>query len=272
MPESAAAYQARYYTIPVRTIGTPRVVSIAKYESGDVWADKWAKEVYSDLLHFLGTKYHYSHHNHIYSSGFFNARDYPVQIFLEERKLHNCFNGKGSPELFAKALHLIDYYLLKAEIPLKKVGWSRMVTLQEYADYYLGLDCNGFIGTYFSNVFAGSTIGADTHCNDFDNAVHGGVKRKSLAEIKARDVLVREGGSGTRHVALIDSVQPCDSETVWVQLVQSASSKGGLSAISARLKWLKKPAEKPQSTQSVLSVKILDGYEFNYVIGYPFAS
>ena len=203
----------------------------------------------------------------------FNARDHPsLNIYMPDGRLHNCFNGKGTPEAFGKALQLIDYYLMKADLPLKKLGWSRAVTLQEFADYYLGLDCNGFVGSYFAANFSTSTIGPDTHCNDYDNAAHLGVKRIDPGEIRARDVLVREGGSGTRHVALIESATPAGSDMVNILLVQSASSQGGLCAGFKQLKWLKKPAAKKSEAASVISVDVVSGYEFNYAIGFPFAA
>ena len=274
MTESAFGYMLRYLSIPVRTIGTTRVVAVRKYKSGDVWNTNYPKLVYADLRRFLKKEPPYAHHDHGYTGEWFSARDHPSQvIYMPEGRLHNCFNGKGTAEAFGKALQLIDYYLMKADLPLKTLGWSRAVTLQEFADYYLGLDCNGFVGSYFAASFPGSTIGPDTHCNDYDNAAHLGVKRMKLSEIRARDVLVREGAGGTRHVALIDSVTLGSSgDTVSILLVQSASSEGGLCAANKQLKWLKAPAVKKAETQSVISVDVLSGYEFNYAIGFPFAA
>jgi hypothetical protein len=273
MPETGAAFHTKYFNIPVRTIGSTKYISIHKYKSGDVWKDEWGSKVYWDLLQFLKKQESYKHHDHSYSSGFFNAHDHPSQqIYLEENKLHACFNGKGSPERFAKALQLIDYYLLKAEIKKSNLGWGRMITLQEFADYYLGLDCNGFIGSYFCSVFADSTIYPDTHCNDFGNAAKKGSKRFQFTNIRPRDVLVREGSGGVRHVALIDGISFINDETAWIQLVHSTGSRGGLSNTPEKLTWLRKPAEKDSNAGTVLSVKVNGYYEFNYVVGYPFTS
>jgi hypothetical protein len=271
MPETGATFHAKYFNIPVTTLGGTKFVWVHKYRSGDVWKSEWGSKVYWDLLQFLKKKGSYKDYSHSYSDGFFTAHDHPcIQIYLEEKKLHGCFNGKGSPERFSKALQLIDYYLQRAEIKLSNVGWGRVVSLQEFADYYLGLDCNGFVGSYFASVFPESTIYPDTHCNDFDNQAKKGSKRFKLADIRPRDVLVREGGGGTRHVALIDAVTQIDDKSAFIQLVQSSGSRGGLGCTSEKLIWLRKPAEKKSDAGDVLSVEVNGYYKFNYVIGYPF--
>ena len=67
MPESATAYMTRYLSIPVRTIGTTRVISVYKYKSGDVWKTHFPKLVYADLRRFLKKESPYSHHDHSYT-------------------------------------------------------------------------------------------------------------------------------------------------------------------------------------------------------------
>lgn len=276
MSLTASMFASKYYGIEVKTTdGGIRAVAVEKYRSGDVWKSEWGSKIYWDLTCFLKKKDRYAGHthSHTYSGGVFRAEDHPSKVIhLEEGELHACFNGKGSPNRFARALQLIDYYLRKAKIKLSSVGWSRMVDLHEFADYYLGLDCNGFIGSYFDAVFPGSTIHPDTHCNDYDNKAKGGVKRFDLSEVRPRDVLVREGGSGTRHVALIDYFYKLDHNSAYIQLVHSSGSRGGLTRSYEHLAWLRDPATNKSQAGSVLSARVSGYMSFNYIIGYPFAS
>lgn len=252
-------FQVRYLSIRYQGAKGPQIAAVRSYRSGDVGKKELASQAYNDLLRYLQKTGKYKEATHDLHAG-----------ILPGEKLRGAFNGKASAETCADVLRLVDHYIANADMPYQKFGWShKNVSVQDYADWYLGLDCNGFVGQYFQYNYAGlSSIGPSTSCNDFDSWGHHGEKRSSLEEIRPLDVLVREGGSGTRHVALVESIQTAGSKTATIRLVHSAHSKGGLTSDYVDVSWLGKPGSKSEA-KSVMSVRVNGYLDFSYAIGYP---
>ena len=61
--------------------------------------------------------------------------------------LSRVFTGKGTPELIATALRLVAAFGIEA---------GNAAALQAYCDKYIGLDCNGYVGSYLTQ--EGSTL------------------------------------------------------------------------------------------------------------------
>jgi len=259
MPISPTLFQVSYLSVRYMGVKGQQIAAVRSYRSGDVSKRSSALEAYNDMLRFLWRKSPYSEADH----GITEAE-------LPGSELRAAFNGKASVDTCRNVLRLIDHYLSEpSKIPHKKLGWAHTnVSVQDYADWYLGLDCNGFVGHYFREAFPVSTIGPSTDCNDFDNKAHKGMRRKTIEEIRPLDVLVREGGSGTRHVALIESIHLTGPKTANIRLVQSAHSRNGLSSAYENVTWLREP-ETGSKTKSVMSLKVNGYMEFSYAIGYP---
>jgi hypothetical protein len=99
------------------------------------------------------------------------------------RRLINPFYGKGSPEDCQVALQLAVL-----------LGRTKIEQVQSYADTYLGLDCNGFVGNYIWHVHQGNAWNtwpakSDEHKQPFPSASIDGImswaRKPPGREIKA---------------------------------------------------------------------------------------
>jgi hypothetical protein len=149
----------------------------------------------------------------------------------------------------ARAIKLCDYYLQHADIDITKLGWGRRVTdLQEYVDYYIGMDCNGFVGAYLEENFSGSGIVGNIDIDSFgkyyaNNTSGSGFTRiDDPKSIKRFDILIRRKVSSdpsavTRHIALVEDVLGAATSTS-VKLMLAESTGG--SGLSSRTETLTK--------------------------------
>ncbi|MDN3719905.1 hypothetical protein QW131_13695 [Roseibium salinum] len=138
------------------------------------------------------------------------------------------FYGKGTPDRMRRILTVIDFYLKTADINLGRVHWNYVMGLQDYAKWYLGLDCNGFTGAYLESQYPSLGINGGDHINYLDGKLK---KRAGVADVRAGDILSREGSGGTRHVSMVNSVSGMigpGATSAQVSITQSASSLGGL--------------------------------------------
>ena len=198
--------------------GTQRV-SVRNYLSGSPWNKKFNRAVLWDLRCFLAKKERYKDGAHgadhhywddkdglnaydLAGSGYFLSWLY---VPMSWKQLQFAFYGKGTPDDFRNALRIIDYYLLYAQMRLSAVHWNYRMSLADYAKWYLGMDCNGFTGSYLKTFYPELGIGPNDDINYLDTKLK---KRGDLEDVRSGDILSREGGSGTRHVAMIDAVWP----------------------------------------------------------------
>jgi hypothetical protein len=270
MPERPSIFAKRFTPITVQGPSGTQHVDVKHYLSGSPWNKKFNKAVLWDLRCFLKKKERYSngangadHHTWNNDIGF-DAYGVGGSSYFTEwlsvpmtwKQLQLAFYGKGTPEDFRKALIIIDYYLYYAYIHLASVHWNRYVTLAEYAQWYLGIDCNGFTGAYLKTHYPGLGIGPNDHINYLDSKLK---KRTDISEIQPGDILSREGGGGTRHVAMIDSTwpNPFADSSLLVQVTHSSSSNGGLGTQPYTLK------HRPKLT---LKWELAGYYEFNHCL------
>jgi hypothetical protein len=183
-------------------------------------------------------------------------------LHLDKADLHQCFLGKGQPGTFLKLLRLVDYYLNRTgDIPKL---WTRRPTLQEYAGWYLGLDCNGFVGAWFAANYPTAKIDGNTHIN-FWRSKSRTKDRKAVAEVKPYDVLVRTGEAGDRHIAIVEDVLGVSGGEAEVLVAQSASSLGGLDWDVFTLRSKKHPVHADGKPLQFT----LDGYyDFHHLLGH----
>jgi hypothetical protein len=241
MPERPSLFAKRFTPITVQGVSGTQHVEVKSYLSGSPWNKKFNRAVLWDLRCFLKRRErykdgahgadHHSWHNDrgldAYGVGGSSYFTEWLTVPMTWKQLQLAFYGKGTPEDFRNALTIIDYYLFYADMHLSSVHWSRKVTLAEYAGWYLGIDCNGFTGAYLKTFFPGLGIGPNDHINYLDSKLK---KRADLAEVQPGDILSREGGSGTRHVAMIDGrmTNPF-ADGIAVSVTHSSGSYNGLS-------------------------------------------
>ena len=85
------------------------------------------------------------------------------------------YSGKASPEQLVRLLTLIDYYLNHSNSVRRTFGTRP--TLQQYADRFLGVDCNCLVGGYFREVFPYFQMNHSTDIPIFKNKA--GAKKRT---------------------------------------------------------------------------------------------
>jgi hypothetical protein len=142
----------------------------------------------------------------------------------------NVFTGKGSPTAIAGVLNaMIDYsapfikkYLTNSypysfvaqQMDDPSLSWEE--ALQNIADEFLGLDCNGFVGTWI--LLCDKTLKLTEQSNP--PTVKNAVKRKRMnfEDIEEWDVVIWDNNS---HIAVIEQ-RDFDASSRKVWMVQSA--------------------------------------------------
>lgn len=259
MPDRPLDYLARYKPVQFSGSGAQgqKAIRINKYISGDVMSgNTFRKKAYLDLKHFVfktdayaGDKLGSSDHGYFDSTGFLVAPD------LRPTPFHYCpwddvrqgFQGKGTPVRITRVLKLLDYYLRHADIDPTRLGWGKVVTdLQEYADYYIGMDCNGFVGAFLEdNCPASGIVGnidIDSYGKHYGTHASGSgfTRIDDPKEIRTGDVLIRRRiDDSTRHVALVEQVLDASAGQARLLLVESTGGVG-LGSDTVELKKLAK--------------------------------
>ena len=139
------------------------------------------------------------------------------------------FAGKGSPDAIQSVLALFHDY---SERYVKSFGRSSGVrrkvadwladdnlswqdTLQNISNEIIGLDCNGFVGNWLTQVDSSLKLGPNSRPRDVFACRR--VQRKSVDEIQGTDIVVWENFS---HIAAIDA--PSDAGVPRFNICQSA--------------------------------------------------
>jgi hypothetical protein len=111
-------------------------------------------------------------------------------VFLSE--LAQVYTGKGTPELCTQALRLAEALGLVS---------PTVAAMQKYCDDYIGLDCNGFVGTYLKK--RGCTVaGPQTLAYPYA-FIPPPWRLSKLEDVKVDSVLC---GNTAGHVAIISQV------------------------------------------------------------------
>jgi len=143
----------------------------------------------------------------------------------------HAYTGKASPSEISDAVWMAHRF---GQISNPKNHKSGAKPLQTYADNFLGLDCNGFVGNYF---------GLDPNTSIKTYQVK---RRKNISDIKANDVLCwyRDWKSSKQwgHIALIDTIYKRGENSIAFKMVDwgvGAQDKH----VKDRTKTLKKDAD-----------------------------
>lgn len=247
MPETPSAYRKRYMPISFDSTSGRKHIFVRKYRSS-FSGNEMRKQALKDLRHFITRKGRFeggaNGAKHSYSAGIITS---PLlqpsgtsQIDLGILKA--MFQGVGRPSDFLNVLRAADLYLQCVEMDadqLKLMGWSEVVRdLQDYTNWYLGLDCRGFVGAYlrenYPNVkdtakdMSFYIDGYNKAPGNFHNDPKGGnfTRIDDPREIRQGDLLVKcDNGDGKRHVAIVDTVGNATKMRV---TVKTAESRGGI--------------------------------------------
>lgn len=259
MATKPLAYMKRYQPVPFPGCGSQgqKYVRINRYISGDVMSPaSYRTKAYKNLRSFVfrtgqyeggvrGAKDHY----YFSDTGYLQASDLKPSVYLycPWDDVRQCFQGKGTPARYARVLQLCDYYLRHADIDISALGWGRRVTdLQEYADYYIGMDCNGFVGAYLEENFPGSGVSKNIDIDSIgkyfgDNASGAHFTRiDDATRIQTSDILVRRRIDGSsRHIALVESVISASSGKATLLIAESRGGDGLASRTEALVRMSK---------------------------------
>ena len=149
------------------------------------------------------------------------------------------FQGVGRPVDFLNILKLADLYLCTADWDddqMTALGWShRMVDLQNWADWYVGTDCRGFVGAYLNEAYPHIKDGndlsfsIDSYDDHYTFNEYGSAFRRidDAREVAQGDLLVKCSLGGGRHVAVVDQVLGSGpSQSVRIRTAGSRGGKG----------------------------------------------
>ena len=247
-----------------------KYVPIRRYVSGEPRKKNFVKQAFWDFECFVKkrdryepAKGNFTGHHEWHAKHFLGHSLAPKTVPITWAEMALCFYGKGSPATFQAMLRVVDYYLEHADIPLDRLGWGHRMTLKEYGHWYFGLDCNGFAGAYYAEQFPGVGIDGNDHIN-YLKSRDGLTMRASFADVRAGDMLVREGssGGGKRHVALIEHCLKLTDKTASAVIVQSASSRDGLSAEAMNFEKVSK-----SDSYGDLNWRLKNYHDFHYILG-----
>ena len=270
MPELPEKYKSRYE--PITFAGCykrgQQQVHIRKYLSSFGSANgKYRKAAYNDLKDFIMRRDRYADDDsgavHDYWGGGWISTPLLNPIpwtWIDLEMLMPNFQGVGLPEDMARIMKVVDLYLHTVNFDKKtlgKLGWGKpMTSRQDYADFYIGLDCRGFAAAYLKENYPGVKLArGPSFVIDAYNKNSWGFHLKdrsgSFNRIdKPKDVtpgclLVKcDNGNNRRHVAVVNSVGSADANGVMVTTAESAASKGGLCKKTSRLQRLIKNHDK----------------------------
>lgn len=261
----------KYTPLAVNGDAEWKYVPVRRYVSGEPRKKNFVKQAFWDFECFIKkrdryapSKGNFTGHHEWHADYFLGSSLKPQAVPITWDQMTLCYYGKGAPETFQAMLRVVDYYLAHADLPLSYLSWSRPMTLDEYAHWYFGLDCNGFAGAYYAEQYPAVGIDGGDHINFLkDKSLL--TKRPTFADIRAGDMLVREGssGGGKRHVALIETVQKTSATTALVTVVHSSSSRGGLTVEKITLESLSKASD----SFGKLHWRLKGYHDFHYILG-----
>lgn len=247
MPETPESYLKRYLPISVDGICGRTYVEIRTYKSSFASANgKYRKAAYEDFRDFVTRtgKYADDDHgaDHVYwgQGWVYSARMYPTHwAWIDLDSLKAMFQGVGRPEDFRRILRLADLYLGTADWDagqMKDLGWSnRMFSLQQWADWYIGTDCRGFVGAYLNEAYPHIKDGNDLSFSidsydDYYTFNETGTSFRRIddaREVARGDLLVKCSLGGGRHVAVVDQVLgSASSQSIRIRTAESRGGKG----------------------------------------------
>jgi hypothetical protein len=125
-------------------------------------------------------------------------------------------NGKGSPQTIATVLRVVSMMTYEDQ---KNAGLLGADNVYDFVKFFVGVDCNGFVANYIKRV---NPAHAHVDVNDYRK----GVKRTSLSEVKALDLLFAPP-SQTDHIAIINHVEERSEKSITCYVSESRGADFG---------------------------------------------
>jgi hypothetical protein len=122
----------------------------------------------------------------------------PIPLITDLNVLH-ALSGKGSPKEMQMTGRILSLMLLDPEYSNKLCGAPDIITL---ADWFFGMDCNGFTGVY--QVLEGDSTNAKLPNVSCQGQIGGKTPRREVSEIQDLDFVFNTGSPN--HIAIINSV------------------------------------------------------------------
>jgi|SRR6266545_3066226 len=114
---------------------------------------------------------------------------------FQSRDIPYVFMGCGSPAQISAVLQMVAHFQTYKDV---YKGSDVKYGLQTYINKYIGLNCNGFVGSYAHELGTGKS--PDTYILNYAPQAK---RRRRLEDVQPSDVMVWPSGG---HIALIDSV------------------------------------------------------------------
>ena len=139
----------------------------------------------------------------------------PGPKFIKRSTLDDSFAGRATPDELKQTLWLATYlgYIVKPE----EAGKPRTSTAQKFADWYLGMDCTGFVSAFFG--FSG---GRSIKNYDKDAST----RRQAIRDIRSCDVMIRKEGDTYKHIALVVSASASSGDRLLLNTAESVGWRG----------------------------------------------
>lgn len=123
--------------------------------------------------------------------------DYDPIPLITERSIARSMGAKASPQEFINTARIASLYMAMPGGEKALLGCSDLVT---FADWYYGMDCNGFAGNYLRYLTGGSSDLPSTYCSSLAN----GPKRKNGKEVATRDFVYFNHNPD--HIAVVGTI------------------------------------------------------------------
>jgi hypothetical protein len=152
-----------------------------------------------------GARFHFTDHDH----------------FVTLDAINHTFEGTATPEEIRQTLWLATHYghIKHANAKpdrLKKTACAA----QQFADWYLGMDCTGFVGAFLGLGYARGIASFDK------NPAR---RRQAVRDIHGCDVMIKKSGKIYKHIAVVVKAVPCGAAEVEVHTAESTGERAGKS-------------------------------------------
>lgn len=134
---------------------------------------------------------------------------------IDSSTIDASFAGRATPGELKQTLWLATYlgYVVRPE----DTGEPQTCTAQDFADWYLGMDCTGFV-----SAFLGYSGGRGIKNYDADPSR----RRQAAKDVRRADVMIRKEGGTYKHIALVVQALPFPGEKLVLVTAESVGWKG----------------------------------------------
>lgn len=135
--------------------------------------------------------------------------------FIDKATIDDSFAGRATPGELKQTLSLATYlgYIVRPE----ETGEARTSTAQDFADWYLGMDCTGFVSAFFGFSGGRSIKNYDANASN---------RRQTAKDIRRCDVMIRKEGGVYKHIALVVDAVATSKDRAAIVTAEAVGWKG----------------------------------------------